>query len=210
MQASTAGDTFTNNYNWALNKGLSPNNIKSRFVISGVWEIPVGQHKRFGSNFGRAVDAALGNWSVNWIWSLQTGNPIDIRSNVNTNLVNGVSRPNNICDPTLSSGSFTEPTRFQWMNTACFVAQPFGTIGNSGRYIVVGPGRNNWDFSIFKNFMLLPENRMNLEFRTEFFNGFNHTQFVGPDTWTIPSATFGVITSAADPREMQFGLKLNF
>jgi len=210
MQASTAGDTFTNNYNWALNKGLSPNNIKSRFVLSGVWEVPVGQHKRFGSNFGRAFDAALGNWSVNWIWSLQTGNPIDIRSNVNTNLVNGVSRPNNICDPTLTSGSFTGPTRFQWINTSCFVAQPLGTIGNSGRYTVIGPGRNNWDFSLFKTFILLPENRMNLEFRTEFFNGFNHTQFIGPDTWTIPSATFGVITQAADPREMQFGLKLNF
>ena len=51
---------------------------------------------------------------------------------------------------------------------------------------------------------------MNLEFRTEFFNGFNHTQFIGPDTWTIPSATFGVITQAADPREMQFGMKLSF
>jgi hypothetical protein len=207
LQTSTAGDTFTDNRNWALNKGLSPNDIRNRFVLSGLWEIPVGRRKRFGSNFGRIVDTALGQWSMNWIWSLQNGNPIDIRSNINNNLGGGVSRPNNICNPQLEKG---ERTISRFIDTSCFVPQPFGTIGNSGRYTVIGPGLNNWDVSVFKNFNVLPQERMSLQFRAEFFNALNHTQFIGPDTWTIPSSTFGVITTAAKPREIQFGMKLTF
>jgi hypothetical protein len=90
------------------------------------------------------------------------------------------------------------------------VTDPSRAIGNGGRYPVVGPGIDNWDFSAFKTLHLLPEDRLNLQFRAEFFNGWNHTQFVGPDTWNIPAANFGVITEAARPREIKLGLRLTF
>jgi hypothetical protein len=207
MQTSTAGDGFTDQYNWALNKGLSPNDNRHRFVLSGVWEIPVGRSKRFGSNFGRVTDIILGGWGLNWIATFQTGFPIDVRSNVSNNRGGGASRPNRVCDPQLSK---SDRTISRFIDTSCFIPQALGAIGNGGRYPVLGPGINNWDFSAFKTFPLLPEDRLNLQFRAEFFNGWNHTQFLGPDTWNIPAANFGVITEAARPREMQFGLRLTF
>ncbi len=207
MQTSTAGDAFTDQYNWALNKGFSPNDNRHRFVLSGLWELPVGRSKRFGSGFSSLADAVLGGWGLNWITTFQTGFPVDVRSNVSNNLGGGVNRPNRLCNPQLSKG---ERTISRFIDTSCFVPQPFGATGNGGRYSVLGPGINNWDFSVFKTFAVLPGERLNAQFRAEFFNGWNHTQFVGPDTWTIPAANFGVITEAARPREMQFGLKLTF
>ena len=205
MQTSTAGDAFTDQYNWALNKGLSPNDNRNRLVVSGLWEVPVGRGKRFGAGMGRALDAVAGGWSTNWVTTFQTGYPVDIRSNVNNNRGGGVNRPDRVCDPQLDKG---ERTITRFINTGCYATQPFGAIGNGGRYTVLGPGINNWDFSLFKTFAA--GERMNVQFRAEFFNGWNHTQFLGPDTWTIPSANFGVITEAARPREMQFGLRFAF
>jgi len=84
-------------------------------------------------------------------------------------------------------------------------------FGNSGVGIVVGPGQNNSDIAIIKRtpFRLLGE-AGNVEFRAEFFNAFNHTQFSNPST-NVSSAAFGTITSTAvNPRIIQFALKLNF
>src|SRR5262249_32475751 len=154
MQTSTAGDAFTNQYNWTLNKGLSPNDNRHRFVLSGLWEIPVGRRKRFGSNFGPLADAALGGWSVNWITTFQTGFPVDVRSNVNNNRGGGANRPERVCNPQLSK---SERTISRFINTSCFIPQAFGAIGNGGRYPVLGPGINNWDFSFFKTFAVAPK-----------------------------------------------------
>ena len=208
MQTSTAGGegNMTDAYNWALNKGLSPNDVRNRLVISGLWELPVGRGKALGSSFNALTDAVLGGWGLNFITTFQTGNPVDIRSNVSNNRGGGNNKPNQICNPNLSG---SKRTISQYFSTACFVPQAFGAIGDAGRDTVIGPGLNNWDLSAFKNFKL-SEDRMNLEFRAEFFNAWNHTQLAGPDTWTIPSANFGVITTAAAPREIQFGLRLTF
>ena len=71
-----------------------------------------------------------------------------------------------------------------------------------------GPGVNNWDFSVFKIFPLHSERRT-LQFRFESFNLFNHTQFNNPGS-SLPSGTFGVITSAKSPRQNQLALKFAF
>jgi len=207
MQTSTAGDGLINQYNWALNKGLSANDVRNRLVISGIWEIPVGRGKAFGSHLDKLTDAAVGGWGVQFITTFQTGNPADIKSNISNNQGGGTNKPNQLCNPNLPK---SQRTIAQFFNKACFVPQAFGTIGNAARDPVLGPGINNWDLSVFKKFNLLSEDRMNLEFRGEFFNAWNHTQFQAPDTWTIPSANFGVITTALTPREIQFGLRLTF
>ncbi|PWU11170.1 MAG: hypothetical protein C5B51_03040 [Terriglobia bacterium] len=209
MQDSTAGGegNMIDGYNWALNKGLSANDVRNRLVISGLWEIPVGRGRPFGSDFGKVADTIAGGWRVNFITTFQTGYPVDIRSNISNNRGGGNNKPNQLCAANLAR---SERTISRYFNTSCFVPQAFGAIGNAGRDTVTGPGIVNWDLSVFKNFKLLSENRMNLEFRSEFFNAWNHTQFIGPDTWTIPSANFGVITTAAAPRVIQFGSRLTF
>jgi hypothetical protein len=96
----------------------------------------------------------------------------------------------------------------------------------AGRGVVRGPGINNWDLAVFKNFRF--SERTNLQFRTEFFNVLNHPQYLNPGTaatfnvdptspagsfptrYVQTNTTFGVITGTRDPRTIQFGLKLNF
>ena len=207
MFTSTAGEGVTDRHNLALDKGLSPNNVAHRLVASGVWDVPFGHGRHYGAAVNRFANAALGGWGVNWITTFQTGNPVDIRSPISNNRGGGIVRPNLVCDPTSGSGNRTVD---RWFNIGCFVAQPFGAIGNSGRDPVIGPGFANWDLAAFKTFTLMPEDRLNLQFRAEFFNAFNHTQFQGPDSWTLNTATFGKIVAANRPRELQFGLRLVF
>jgi hypothetical protein len=113
----------------------------------------------------------------------------------------------------------------QWFNTSAF-APAFFAYGTAGRGIVRGPGINNWDLAVFKNFRL--SERMKIQFRTELFNVLNHPQYLNPGTsgtfnvdptapagsfptrYVQTNTTFGVITGTRDPRTIQFGLKLNF
>jgi hypothetical protein len=111
-------------------------------------------------------------------------------------------RPNVAGDPELS-----QRTIERWFNTAAFVFPPPGTFGNAGRNIVDGPGYQNVNASIVKNTRV--SERINLQFRAEAFNLFNHPNFNLPDNF-LGSPTFGQITSAREPRHIQFGLKLLF
>ena len=94
-----------------------------------------------------------------------------------------------------------------WFNTAAFAQPGFGQFGNTGRNILRGPGVNNLDFSVFKNFAV--HGNMRLQFRFESFNFFNHPQFNRPDT-NIANSTFGVVNSARPGRINQLGLKFTF
>jgi hypothetical protein len=95
----------------------------------------------------------------------------------------------------------------RWFNTDAFAQPAAGALGNLGRNTLRGPGVNNLDFALFKNFSVA--NGMRLQFRFESFNFFNHTQFNGVST-NIASSTFGVVTSARPARINQLGLKLIF
>ncbi len=86
--------------------------------------------------------------------------------------------------------------------------QALGTIGSAPRAICCGPGINNFDFAIHKN--TLVNERMNVQFRAEFFNIWNHAQFFPPDGNITDGSTFGQISKARDPRLIQFALKFLF
>ena len=102
-----------------------------------------------------------------------------------------------------------------WFDTSCFTittlqaAQGAGTprFGNSGRNILDGPGLNNWDFNLMKNFGL--SERFRLQFRFEMYNMWNYAHF-GPPATRVGSSTIGRLTRAGEPRDIQFGLKLTF
>jgi hypothetical protein len=113
------------------------------------------------------------------------------------------SRPNRT-----GVGTLDDPTVDRWFDTSAFATPAQFTYGNSGRNILYGPGRVNFDFSLFKQFRV--KEGLNLQFRTEFFNLFNTPQFDLPNA-AIGASNAGTITGiVGTPRQIQFGLKLAF
>lgn len=206
VETSTAGDYVQDSNNIRADYGLSTINAKHRAVATVIWEPPFGRNRRFGSNLTPVLNALLGNWQANAIVTMQSGFPINVTSPVSSNQNGeGPVRPDRVCDGNLPRD---QRTRIHYIDTSCFVPQPFGRFGNAGRNVLVGPGINNWDISLFKAIPI--RDRFNLQFRAEFFNTFNHTQFDNPDTWTVGTPSYGVLLSAVPAREIQFGLKLVF
>ena len=187
------------------NKGLAGYDIRQRFVISYGYELPFGRGKEFLSNTNKVVDGFLGGWQLNGITTAQTGSPFTpfVAGDPNST-GGGTLRPNRLADGNLPS---SQRSVARWFDTSAFVAPPLFSFGSAGRDILIGPGLVNWDASLFKNFNFTESKR--LQFRAEVFNVFNHTQLLLPGQ-TIGTPTFGVITAARPPREMQMALKLYF
>lgn len=145
----------------------------------------------------------LGGWQVNAIITAQTGIGNGVTYGNDTSNTGVGSLPDMIADPVLP-----RPMRSvkEWFNTAAFVAPPPGRFGNSPRLSFYNPGRNNVDFMIGKTFFV--RENIRAVFRAEFFNVFNHTNFTDVDN-SLTSPGFGTITSAADPRIIQLGLKIS-
>jgi hypothetical protein len=142
---------------------------------------------------------------VGGIWTLASGTPWTPRVSGDRSLTGGLTdRPHRIRDGNLPK---PERRRERWFDTGAFVLPPVGEFGNSGRNVIIGPGFNNFDFSVIKK--TAPTETASVEFRAEFFNLFNRTNFGGPNI-TVGTPLFGVITSAFDPRILQFGVKVFF
>jgi len=198
---------------YASDKGLSPNELKHNFITSGVYEVPVGRGKRFGSGLSGLGQAFLGNWQTNAIVKMTSGFPIFIgtaSNNSGTNLAGnggspGLNRPNRICNGQLSK---SQRSVNEWFNTSCFVDPPPGTLGDSTRTPLYGPNFINFDFSVFKAFLI--RESVKFEFRAEFFNIFNHPQFANPGSLE-GAPNFGQVTyTVNNPRLIQFGMKILF
>jgi hypothetical protein len=140
---------------------------------------------------------------------VQTGFPFNVvQSGNRTGTFGGAERADRLCDGNLTRG---ERTRERWFDTSCFGLSSLGKFGNGGRGIIRYAGQNNLDFSIMKQ-THINETRY-VEFRAEFFNLPNRTAFGltgGVGNNISNPATFGVYTSAQDPRIIQLGLKLVF
>ena len=151
-----------------------------------------------------AKNAAVGGWQVNGIYTWQHGFPLTITAADlgGLNDTFGTNRADLVGDPNSGDRSVTH-----WFNTAAFAQPAAGALGNLGRNTERGPGVNNLDFALFKNFGM--SHGVRLQFRFESFNFFNHTQFDGVST-NLPDSTFGVVTSARPARINQFGMKLLF
>lgn len=192
--------------NWKGSKGNSAYDVRQRFVASGTYDLPLGAGKRFMSSSG-FVSKLVGGWQANGIATLSSGNWSNVTvAGDQANIGAGFRaiRPNVLRNPNLPS---SERTPRRWFDTQAFALQPFGTYGNAGRNIIENPGVNTFDFSVFKNTSF--RESYNIQFRAEFYNFFNHPNFLGGNT-SIEAADFGVITQAAPPRSIQFGLKFMF
>jgi hypothetical protein len=212
---------FTDPAHQAFDRGAANFDVRHRLAISGLWEIP--WDKPFKNGFMKKVTEG---WQLNAIAQFQTGTPFTIFSNSGSSGIgtgfdradrikpthkfdpkttrgfNGPSQASSDCLPGPTIGNFYfDPSAYGCLSVPQF------TFGNSGRNSVYGPGRNQFDLSMVKRFKFA-ESRQ-LEFRTELFNAFNHTQFFNPDHGG-GSSTFGQVTQAREPRIMQLALKFYF
>jgi outer membrane receptor protein involved in Fe transport len=234
--------TYTDPLNPAFDRGLADFDATHRFVASWTWQVPWDKPFRGNAVMRKITEG----WTFNGITTFQSGNPITIYSNNNSSqLDNYLDRPDvtgpiaifknprdvrtftpdpsgiqGSCLGGASTGNFWfDPT-----NLVCNVGVPGDTSGliplfthgNMGRNVLRGPGINNWDLSIMKDIKFTETVAM--QFRTEFFNAFNHVQFYNPDNNAF-SGTFGQVTSDTSsstsqayrgPRVIQFALKLYF
>ena len=190
-----------NPFNWNDNKGVSDFDIPQRLVVSGIFDHPALRDR---NKFARGV---LGGWQSNLIFTVQSGTPFTVGSGRDNNFdgVGGDFAVLTGTDWRLPSGRSKAEKIADWFNTAAFTTSAVGTFGTGRRNQLRGPGRWDVNYSVFKNFNLTEQAR--LQFRGEFFNLFNHPNLGTPGT-TVTSSTFGEITSASDPRIIQFGLKV--
>ena len=146
----------------------------------------------------------IGGWQVNGIYTWQHGFPITITAADvgGLNDTFGTNRVDLVGDPNAGGRNVN-----RWFNTSAFAQPAAGALGNLGRNTERGPGVNNLDLALFKNFSVTGGVR--LQFRLESFNALNHTQFSDVST-NISSANFGVVTSARAARINQLGLKVLF
>jgi len=212
-------------------RSISSQDVPQRLAISYVLDLPFGRGKKFLNDTTGATEKAVSGWGVDGVTTLQRGFPVKIsdgggNSLTALNLGTGSLRPNVVpgCDKSTSGSAVSRLSG--WFNTACFAAPPAWGFGDEPRVDATlrQQGVDNFDFAVFKKTSI--SERMNVEFRTEFFNIFNHPQFGPPNGSCVISAlgscqfdpatgtgnkNFGVVTSTVNlPRLIQFGLKFTF
>jgi len=178
-------------------KGLADFDAAHVFVANYLWDVPIGKNMKGG---GKAI---LGGWQLSGITRFQSGSPLTVYAPGDVAGIGaGGQRPNAIASPDGSK------TLASWFNTSAFAPATRGTFGNASVGIIRGPGINNWDMALYKMFPL-PTERLSMQFRAQFFNIFNHTQYAGVDTG-LGSGSFGRVVSARSPRVIQLALELQF
>lgn len=198
--ADNDGAVPQNSYDLSAERGLASYDRPQMLTFNYVWELPFA--KGMKGIQGRFLDG----WVLSGITSFDSGNAYSVYA---TEAFAGVAGQGSERANRVSGQSVTGPkTVAEYFNTAAFTDPPYLTYGNSAYGILHGPGTNNWDISVGKNTQL--KENVNLQFRAEFLNAFNHASFSGINTSISSGAAFGGINGARDPRLIQFGLKVQF
>src|SRR6266851_751044 len=207
-----------------ISRSLSVFDARHRFVLSYYWELPFRHHDG-------AKGKILDGWALSGITTFQTGFPIRITSLPDNELMYSFdfelpgepaqiapfhtmkpqSNGNYFFDPnsfTENASDSSQPPCSQGAVFGCYDPALLGTLGNAKRTICCGPHVSNTDFAILKTISFSETRRV--DFRAEFFNIFNHTQFFNPDGNTSDGQQFGQVAQARDPRLVQFALKFFF
>ncbi len=207
-----------------LSRSLSAFDARNRIVFSYYWELPFRKRSGFAGQM-------TNGWALSGITTYQTGFPIRITSLADNELMYSFDfelpgQPAQIAPfrtqkPQSNGNYFFDPNSFTENATdntvapcssgavfGCYDPALLGTTGNSRRTLCCGPSISNTDFAVLKTFTI--SETKHIDFRGEFFNIFNHTQFFNPDGSSSDGAQFGQVTQAKDPRLMQFALKFFF
>jgi Carboxypeptidase regulatory-like domain len=211
LDDASSFEELLNPVNPKLSRSLSLFNAAQRFVFSPYWQLPVPKYSGFK---GKLLDG----WGVSAIITYQTGFPIRVLDGNDTELMGSffflpVGEPNITApfqkfDPRKVQ-TFNGVAANYFFNPNNFADSNLGQFGNSTRTICCGPPISNTDLSILKRTHITE--RWDTEFRAEFYNTWNHTQFLNPDgNLSDLGSTFGVVTNTRDPRVVQFALKFFF
>ncbi|MEJ7622530.1 MAG: carboxypeptidase regulatory-like domain-containing protein [Pyrinomonadaceae bacterium] len=203
--------------NFQGDKGIGAYDQPFNNTTSFVYELPFGRGRAFGGDINRVVDTLLGGWTINGINTMTSGQPINFRygpSPVTNNLpsfLGGVAlRPNASCDP-VNRDERPNPTRDYFLPVGQCLTRPpvFAPFGSAGRNLARSDRYFNLDLGLHKQFKLPITDDTRIDFRAEFFNIFNRTNFQAANS-DITSANFGVINSTFPARQIQLALKLTF
>ncbi len=217
------GSGVYNTYNYSQDYGPPSINTPQIFVANYVYDLPFFKAQR------GVIGHVLGGWELSGITRFQSGSSITLtQSNDPFNSGDYPGSPGTFpggigIDPAPSVSPRPDAVpgvsltgsgnRFQWFNTAAFT-DAIGHFGTAGRGLFLGPGLENWDLAGIRNFKI--GERFSLQFRGEFFNAFNHTNFIGTASCSsgvctnVDSSAFGQLLAAHNPRTIQLGLKLYF
>jgi hypothetical protein len=200
---SAVSDPFNLKYDRASGTYDRRHNFEANYV----YNIPLFMHAN-----SMAERSLLGGWVFSGVTTFETGLPQNVTYGTDTLGLGGgtTNRPN------LSGKTGGPKTQKEWFKTTAFSAPtaPWAGGGNNGfgtagRNAVTGPGLDNWNLSLFKSFALTQHEGTRIEIRVESYNTFNHTEFSGLDLG-YTDGNFGQVTSANDPRVLQFGGKFLF
>jgi hypothetical protein len=211
------GNTGTpqNVYDIGNDRGIGAYDQPFNNTTSFVYELPFGRGRYFGDNLNPVLDAFVGGWILSGVNTITSGQPINFRygpSLVTNNLpsfLGGVAlRPNVVCYP-VNREARPNPTTGYFVRSCLTTPTGDQPFGNAGRNIARSDNYFNFDLGVHKQFRLPINEETRLEFRAEFFNLFNRTNFqaANPD---ITSNAFGNITSTFPARQIQFALKFYF
>jgi len=194
-----------------LDRSLADIDLRNRFVLSGVYELPFGRGKKFGGNISKAANTLVGGWQLNTIITIQSGIPFSLTTPGQPSSGSPTDgRPDLVGNLTTNPGN-----TYQYFNIKAVAQAPQngdGVLlrqGTLGRNVLIGPGARTVDLSMFKNFALTE--RFKLEFRAEAFNIANHPVYKQPNT-DITAGNFGQITDTqiGSERQLQGVLRLFF
>jgi TonB dependent receptor len=196
--------------------GPSDFDVKHRVVASTIYYLPYGKGRMWVPS-SKIVDAVAGGWELAGLVQLQSGvpwNPNVYSNTANTNTIAGGTESTR---PNLRSKQFYEPHRTvgstgQYANPAAYAEPAPGFLGTSGRNMLYGPGVQNYDVSLDKNFVMPYSEHHHFQIRFDAFNVFNHTDFANPNRY-IDMGNFGTITStnsSTNPRQLQLAGRYTF
>ena len=187
----------------APEKRLSIQDLPHRFFSAAVWDLPFGKGRNWVT--GGALSQIVGGWQLSPILELQSGLTVNPTINGNPTNTTGAIRPDRLRDGNLPRD---ERTPDRWFDPSAFaVPGPF-LFGNSAANVLFGPGLGNLDLTLARTFRI--NERIALDFRSEFFNLFNKAHFSFPNTVVNTSSAGTISTTSSSARQIQFGLKLIF
>ena len=186
---------------WQYDIGPSGYDRTHNAAVNFIYDIPL-----LRNSTNRLVKSTVAGWEISGIVTIESGLPINPQL---TGGQSGNALPNATNRPDLVGPVSYPHTVQEWFSTSSFAAPTVGDFGDAKHNSLRGPGRGNWNLSLFKSFLLSESRGSRLELRLESFNTWNHTQFNQVSNG-LGSSNFGQVTSAFDPRIFQLGGKIYF
>jgi hypothetical protein len=200
------GCSIENMYDVEASRSVAGFDVPQNLVASWTYDLPFGSGRHFSTG-NKVLNALVGPWALNGIYSVRSGEPFTVSANGDIANVGYAAERANIIGPALPASQ----TWQEYLNTSSFQVPAAYTFGNSGRNAYRLGHADNWDISLFRDFPLHFSEAARLQFRAEFFNAFNNVVLGGCLDTTVQDTTFGIASCTRNvEREIQFALKFYF